>query len=120
MNYGQQIISILCEAGEPGLTVHKIAMHVHGRCSTLFDPLRPDDVRRAVQAWLLRNSRTADAPVCRCAKRGVYRINHGSSVVRQLMLDFGVGEEACEGAPGSHAANGQETVGQPSLFDEMQ
>ena len=119
MNYGQQILSILCEAGESGLTVHKIAMHVHGACNTLFAPICPDDVHRDVQAWLLRNSRTSDAPVCRCAKRGVYRINPGSSVVRQLMLDFCASGRPGGSEPG-RAADGGGTVRQPSLFDEMQ
>lgn len=118
MNYGQQILGILCEAGEAGLSVHKIAMHVHNACNSFFAPLRPDNVHRDVQAWLLRNSRTPDAPVCRCGKRGYYRINLNSTAARQLLLDFDSELSPGQASVARVSANGDEGQLSLALFDD--
>lgn len=84
---------VLCVAGESGLSVHKIALHVHGACSTFFEPLDIADVQRDVASWLQRNSRGSDSLVVRTPKRGVYRVNTSSREVIQLLIDFGDGQQ---------------------------
>ena len=56
MNYGDEIIAVLYEAGNDGLSVHKIAIHIHNAHNTLFSPIAFAEVRLKVQTWLLRNS----------------------------------------------------------------
>ena len=89
MNYGDEIIAVLYEAGNDGLSVHKIAIHIHNAHNTLFSPIAFAEVRLKVQTWLLRNSRATDSPVIHCGKRGKYRINLASPHLRQKLLEFG-------------------------------
>lgn len=89
MDYAKEILSILCEAGAEGLSVQKISMHVHNACNSLFAPIAYDDVRRNVQAWLLRNSKEASSPVVHSNRWGYYAINHKSPYFRVQHLPFG-------------------------------
>lgn len=84
--YANEIISVLCEAGDNGLPVRKIALHVYNTCNTLFAPVLIDDVRHDVRIWLKANSQSTDSLVCRCDKRGYYKINTSSQTAQQLML----------------------------------
>lgn len=116
MKYERDIIGILCEAGSDGLSVQKIVLHLYNANNTLFAPVQIGDIRRTVQAWLLRNSRSADSLVCRCAKRGHYRLNMRSAAVRQLMLNFSADAEC----PATETnATREDTPAMPSLFDDM-
>ena len=89
MNYEKEILHVLYEVGNGGLSVHKIAIHVHNACNSLFAPIAFADVHRDVQSWLLRNSRGVGSPVVRCGKRGYYAVNLSSSMATQLFLQFG-------------------------------
>lgn len=88
MNYEKEILKILYEAGNDGLSVHKIAIHVHNAHNTLFSPIAFEKVRLYVQIWLLRNSKFSDSPVAHCEKRGMYRINMHSSKAIQTIMKF--------------------------------
>lgn len=89
MKYGKEILETLYEAGNDGLSVHKIAIHVHNQCNTLFSPIDFENVRIDVQRWLLANSRHSTALVEHCEKRGLYRLNPKSNETQKLMLQFG-------------------------------
>ena len=89
MNYQNEILAVLYEAGSDGLSVHKIAIHVHNSHNTLFSPIAFEVVRRNVQSWLLRNSKSSDPLVVRLDKRGRYKINMKSAKARQLIFEFG-------------------------------
>ena len=93
MNYDKEILRFLCLAGHSGLSVRKIALHVHGACSTFFEPLKVEDVHRDVAAWLQRNSKGANPLVCRVGKRGMYAINYSSAKARQLLFDFEISDK---------------------------
>ena len=109
MDYEKDIINILYEAGDTGLSVHKIAIHVHNSRNTLFAPIAFDEVRYGVQKWLLANSRYTSSLVEHCDKRGMYRINLKS---QELMLQFGDNAD-------NDASNATtlKDVSQPLLFD---
>lgn len=87
MNYDREILLILNEAGDNGLSIQKIARHVFNYHNNLFESVSLDEVRRYVAAYLNRNSKSADSPVERAEVRGVYRINR-LSTSRQLYFDF--------------------------------
>ena len=86
--YSNEIINVLCEAGDNGLPVRKIALHVYNTCNTLFTPVHIDDIYNCVRQWLNANSQSYDSLVCRCDKRGYYKINTSSQAAQQLMLEF--------------------------------
>ena len=87
MNYGNEILFILSEAGERGLSVKKIARHVFNNCNNLFSEIAYGDVYRQVACYLSRNSRAAGSIVERTDVRGVYRLNP-TYASRQLQIEF--------------------------------
>jgi hypothetical protein len=89
LTYDKQILQILIEAGERGLSVQAIAMHVYNRNRTFF--FSPDflEIRSYVQQYLLKNSKSKQSLIESTGQRGCYRLNTtGSQDARQLMLSF--------------------------------
>ncbi len=82
MTYDQQILQVLTEAGECGVSVQAIAKHVYNMNCTFFVQPDFDEIRTYVQQYLLRNSKST-------GRRGYYRLNtEGSADARQLLLQF--------------------------------
>ena len=113
MDYGKAILHVLYEAGTAGLSVQKIAIHVHNANNSLFAPVAFDVVHREVQAWLLRNSRGKHPVVCHGDKWGYYTVNTMSSMAQQLALEFD--KESVGASQDNNGADGTKTM--PSLFD---
>jgi hypothetical protein len=89
MGYDQQILRILSEVGERGISVSFMAKHVYNQNCTLFS--QPDfrEIHQYVQQYLLRNSKSEQSLIQRTEKRGYYRLNtQNSPMARQLLLDF--------------------------------
>jgi len=101
VNYDQQILQVLTEAGERGLGVQAIAKHVYNMNCTFFVQPDYDELRSYVQQYLIRNSRSAQSLVERTDRRGHYRLNTvGSTDAQQLLLHFrDDGEEEKEEKP---------------------
>ena len=96
MGYDSEIIKIMVEAGQKGLSVQKIAMHVYNACNSFFNVIDPDDVHQYVAQYLAKNSKRNDSFIQRTEKRGVYRLNPQSEETAQQMLQFGENEEVKE------------------------
>ena len=89
MTYDQQILSILTEAGEHGISVQTISKHVYNMNCTFF--MQPDfeEIRSYVQQYLLRNSKSSQSLIESTGRRGYYRLNTaGSPDALQMMLQF--------------------------------
>ena len=89
MIYEQQILHILSEVGERGISVSMLSKHVYNMNCTLF--LQPDlqEVHRAVQQYLLKNSKSPQSLIESTGRRGYYRLNtQNNADARQLMLEF--------------------------------
>ena len=89
MTYDQQILQVLTEAGECGVSVQAIAKHVYNMNCTFF--VQPDfeEIRTYVQQYLLRNSKSQQSLIESTGRRGYYRLNtDGSADARQLLLQF--------------------------------
>jgi len=92
--YDSHILTILSEAGENGISVQKLAIHVYNLSCTFFNQLDKREVYRYVQQYLLHNSRFPSSIIESCPRRGYYRLNTAHSTdARQLMLQF---NEQCE------------------------
>ena len=97
MSYEQQILSVLTEAGERGISVQSIVRHVYNMNLTLFYPPDFNEIHSFVRKYLLRNSKSAQSLVETTGRRGYYRLNTGGSAdARQLMLDFCVEQTETE------------------------
>jgi hypothetical protein len=89
LTYDQQILQVLTEAGECGVSVQAIAKHVYNMNCTFF--VQPDfeEIRTYVQQYLLRNSKSQQSLIESTGRRGYYRLNtDGSADARQLLLQF--------------------------------
>ena len=89
MNYDQQILKVLTEAGERGIGVQTIAKHIYNMNRTFFFQPDYEEIHNYVQQYLLRNSKSQQSLIESTGRRGYYRLNtSGSADARQLMLQF--------------------------------
>ena len=89
LSYDQQILSILTEAGEHGISVQTIAKHVYNMNCTFFFQPDYEEIRSYVQQYLLRNSKSSQSLIESTGRRGYYRLNTtGSADAQQMLLQF--------------------------------
>lgn len=89
MTYDQQILKVLTEAGEHGVSVQAVAKHVYNMNCTFFTQPDYEEIRSYVQQFLLRNSKSSLSIIENTGRRGYYRLNTtGSADARQMMLQF--------------------------------
>ena len=89
MTYDQQILSILTDVGDQGISVQLLSKHLYNLNNTLFSPLDIEDVRNYVQQYLLKNSKSPQSLIENTGRRGFYRLNtRNNADARQLMLEF--------------------------------
>ena len=87
--YEQQILKILTDVGQRGISVSLLAKHVYNMNCSLFAQPDLQDVHQSVQQYLLKNSKSAKSLIESTGRRGYYRLNtSGSADARQLMLEF--------------------------------
>ena len=89
LTYDQQILKVLTEAGEHGVSVQAVAKHVYNMNCTFFTQPDYEEIRSYVQQFLLRNSKSSLSLIENTGRRGYYRLNTtGSADARQMMLQF--------------------------------
>ena len=89
MTYDQQILKVLTEAGEHGVSVQAVAKHVYNMNCTFFTQPDYEEIRSYVQQFLLRNSKSSLSIIENTGRRGYYRLNTtGSADAQQLLLQF--------------------------------
>ena len=89
MTYDRQILQILTEVGENGISVQLLAKNLYNLNSTLFYTPDLEEIRSYVQQYLLKNSKSSQSLVESTGRRGYYRLNTlNNADARQLMLEF--------------------------------
>ena len=89
MTYEQQILHILSEVGERGISVSLLAKHVYNLNCTFFSQPDLQEVKQFVQQYLLKNSKSSLSLIESTGRRGYYRLNtQNNADARQLMLEF--------------------------------
>ncbi len=88
VNYEKEVFDILLEAGEKGLTVSKIARHVHHEVNSLFERVDYADVYNSVRRLVNKESRNPYSFIEHTQKRGCYRLNKDSGMYMQQVLQF--------------------------------
>jgi len=89
MTYDRQILRILTDVGDKGISVQLLAKHVYNQNSTLF--FSPDlfEIHAYVQQYLLKNSKSPSSLIESMERRGFYRLNtQNNADARQLVLEF--------------------------------
>lgn len=92
MDYEHIICHILKEAGNRGLSVRKIALHVFNASNTLFVETTYEEVYGIVSRYLNHSVRCSNSLVKRASRRGYYCLDDNPEN-RQLFLDFTDGED---------------------------
>lgn len=89
MTYEQQILHILSEVGERGISVSVLSKHVYNLNCTLFSQPDLQEVKQFVQQYLLKNSKSSLSLIESTGRRGYYRLNtQNNADARQLMFEF--------------------------------
>jgi len=102
MSYDQQILQVLYNVGQRGISVRLLAKHIYNLNCTLFSQPDLTDVHRYVSQYLRRHARGRQPLVERTERRGCYRLNTlHSSYAQQLALQFS----------NANSATGDETPG---------
>lgn len=83
----EDILRILTEAGEQGISLQHLVLHVHHASNSLFHPLSMEEVRQRVIQELRVHTKFPGSLIERTS-RGVYRLNTNSEEARQLLLSF--------------------------------
>lgn len=109
----QEILNILREAGDRGLSLRKIVLHVYNQQNDLFHTVSMQETKMEVKKFLLANSRKPNGLVER-VRRGVYRLNRKACKCNQFLLQFDQDEDQDVAADSGLNSAPQEG---PSLFD---
>lgn len=89
MNYDRQILEVLMQVGDRGISVAALSKHVYNMNCTLFFQPDVQEIRQYVRQYLLRNAKSKQALVESTGRRGWYRLNtQHSADAQQLMLHF--------------------------------
>ena len=86
--FDNDILQVLSEAGDEGLSVRKIARHVFNARHTMFDTLIYEEVHAYIGRYLLRSSKSKKSPIIHAEKRGAYRLKNNASSGIQTTIDF--------------------------------
>lgn len=87
MSYEQEILHILLEAGDNGLTVRKITQHLYNRNNTFFDRTDFDELHKEVAKLLIRKAKDPKSVIKRTGKRGVYRVQDSLFLAERSLFD---------------------------------
>ena len=91
MSYDQEILHILLEAGDNGLSVRKITQHLYNRNNTFFERADFDELHRIVAKTLIRKVKDPNSAVRLTGKRGVYCVRKDQYFEeRSLFDDIGI------------------------------
>ncbi len=89
MTYDRQILEILTDVGERGISVQLLAKHLYNLNTSLFFTPNLEEIRLYVQQFLLKNSKSPLSLIESMDKRGFYRLNtQNNSDARQLIIEF--------------------------------
>lgn len=86
MSYDEEILRVLYEAGQEGLPVSKIVLHVYNACNSLFCPIELETVRKYVVSYVRRNTCGSYSLLTKASRRGRYCLNPCSRETQWLQL----------------------------------
>ena len=113
--YKQQVLRLLFDVGERGMSAALLSKHVYNlNCSLFFQP-DVDEIRRWVWSYLNCNAKSKRALVERTGRHGYYRLSKwGVAFVRQQLLS--VNDNASEEEKAGDASKSDIDTS-PGLFD---
>ncbi|MBB1551456.1 MAG: hypothetical protein HG447_007655 [Prevotella sp.] len=83
----KDILKVLTEAGDRGLSLQKIVLYAYNSQNSLFQKYEKEEVKGYVIRFLRQNTRYPGSLIQKIS-RGVYRLNPNSDQGHQLLLNF--------------------------------
>ena len=83
----KDILKVLTEAGDRGLSLQKIVLYAYNSQNSLFQKYEKEEVKGYVIRFLRQNTRYPGSLIQKIS-RGVYRLNPNSDQGRQLLFSF--------------------------------
>ena len=108
----ETVIRIMLEAGNKGISLRYLVLHVYNAYNSLFHPVSKEEVREYVY-HLVRNHSTLPTDPFERIGWGRYRINLRSQKVIQAYIDFSGEQNECKSGEESSKQTG---VDSPTLF----
>ena len=89
LTYDKQLLRILTDVGDRGISVQSLSKHLYNLNCTFFSTPNFEEIRSYVQQYLLRNSKSSQSLIERTDRRGFYRLNtQNNADAQQLMIQF--------------------------------
>ena len=89
MTYDKQILRILTDVGDKGISIRLLSKHVYNMNLSLFYVPDLKEIHTYVQQFLRKNSKSPSSLIEHMSTRGYYRLNtQNNADARQLMLEF--------------------------------
>ena len=89
MTYDRQILEILTDVGDKGISVQQLSKHLFNMNTSFFFTPNLEEIRTYVQQYLLKNSKSPSSLIESMDRRGYYRLNtQNNPDARQLMIEF--------------------------------
>lgn len=108
----ETVIRIMLEAGNKGISLRYLVLHVYNAYNSLFHPVSKEEVREYVY-HLVRNHSTLPTDPFERIGWGRYKINLRSQKVIQAYIDFSGEQNECKSGEESSK---QTDVDSPTLF----
>lgn len=108
----ETVIRIMLEAGNKGISLRYLVLHVYNAYNSLFHPVSKEEVREYVYHLVRNHSMLPTDPFERIGW-GRYRINLRSQKVIQAYIDFSGEQNECKSGEESSK---QTDVDGPTLF----
>lgn len=86
MLYEKDVIQILIEAGDKGLSISKIAHHVFNTRNNLFGSINYNTVYNLIYRYIKQNLKRSDSPIVNASEHGKYTINHNQNALQQFIV----------------------------------
>lgn len=87
MTYEKDIILVLHEAGEAGLSIGKISRHVFNVHNSFFGSTPKEDIHKSVKRYLTYHSKRRQDTIEKVSW-GVYRLNTKSKKLQRLLKTY--------------------------------
>ena len=91
----EAVIRIMLEAGNKGISLRYLVLHVYNAYNSLFHPVSKEEVRDYVY-HLVRNHSTLPTDPFEKIGWGKYRLNRRSQKVVQAYIDFSGEQKECK------------------------
>ena len=87
MNYERQILQILIEVGDRGISAQLLAKHVYNMNVSFFATPDLNEIKNYVRNFVIRNSKSSKSLLEKTGRWGFYRLNTKNAIARRTIQE---------------------------------